>query len=107
MVAAGLIGHTRAFEVSGKFGDVMAKDAKGHGSEGRPGSNPAKGMFINDPAERTAAKVGQFGNAQAAAALANGHPKSVPVPVHSVMRTPGWDDETGTQRTPYEMRRGK
>lgn len=67
----------------------MAKDAKGHGSEGRGGPvtvsvDPSKiGYRIADigpgGVERN---ITYGGDAAAAATLAQGHPKSAPVPVH-------------------------
>lgn len=90
----------------------MAKDAKGHGSDGRGSmsvpdrhqhniavdtvKNPMKGVFLGGPsaAEAEATLRGKFGYSDsaisslkgedkaAAGALANGHPKSAAVPVH-------------------------
>ncbi len=75
----------------------MAKDKGGHGSEAR-GTHPADAAYAsrqNLARERVVPALlgsvtadirnqnGIASNAQAAAALANDHPKSDPVPVHS------------------------
>lgn len=76
----------------------MAKDAKGHGSDGRGGVHPADAAYAARQklaSERVVpALVGSVtadirnqngiaSDQQAAATLAQGHPKSAPVPIHA------------------------
>ena len=65
----------------------MAKDAKGHGSEKRSGSDFVQGLQPMTPDQQVAKLVaghpGIVSDADAAKALAGGGAKSEPVPVHS------------------------
>jgi hypothetical protein len=87
----------------------MAKDAQGHGSDGRGG---VRRNLIKDELRnaKTAERIAGVTDATAAAALSSGGPKSAQVPVHDSMGRPtrtsraGWEVEHDGHRSYHGSR---
>lgn len=87
----------------------MAKDAKGHGSDGRGGSggvgNFSRAQMIQNYSVMHGSTA--IGDRAAASSLANGHPKSGAVPVHAGASGPSYNREAVNKAIASSNRAGR